>query len=221
MTVYVPLPAWSTGWRSFSNLVSRAIDLRPAIACLAVSGAMALFAWHQNTTAIVGGPTSVPQALWLNLTVLVFLVMPLVWWQGSRLHPDLKLLFALGFAAFFLRGLVELPVLYLTTWWRCFYGIIHDVTVFAILGAGYLRCRPRLGPADRTGEFFLGMYLVLLIAEACFAWAFSQLASPAAGIYFAADTPRFAGLNLAISAVVILAYPGLGLMVWQWASERR
>jgi hypothetical protein len=63
--------------------------------------------------------------------------------------------------------------------------------------------------------------VVLLIAEACFAWIFSQLASPSAGIYFAADTPRFAGLNLAISAVVILAYPILGLVVWQWASERR
>lgn len=199
----------------------RRIDLRPVGVCLFVSGATALFAWHQNMAGGLGGPASLAQVLWLNLTVLVFLVMPLLWWRWSGVHPDLRLLFAIGFAAFFARTLIEMPVLYLTTGWRCLYGIVHDLSVFTVLSVGYLRCRQRLGRPDRLGEGFLGLYLVLLVAEAAFAWTFSQLASPAAGVYFAADTPHFAQLNLAIWSVVIAAYPLLGMVVWRWASARR
>jgi hypothetical protein len=201
--------------------MERRIDLRPVGVCGIVSGATAIFAWHQSVAGTLGGPTSLAQALWLNLTILVFLVMPLLWWRWSAVHPDLKILFAIGFAAFFLRILVEMPVLYLTAGWRCLYGIGHDLAVFLILAVGYVRCRRRLGRSDRLGEGFLGLYLVLLVAEAGFAWTFSQLASPAAGVYFAADTPRFAQLNLAIWWVVLAAYPLLGMVVWQWASARR
>jgi len=41
------------------------------------------------------------------------------------------------------------------------------------------------------------------------AWEFSKLASPAEGIYFAADTPHFRFVNLASWLAVAIGYPAL------------
>lgn len=189
-------------------------DWRPLLACGATTCLSAAFVWHQNYSTVVGGRSGLANAFWLNLTVIVFLIVPAVVWRWSSLHHDLRVLFALGFTLFAIRAAVELPVMYLTTLWRCLYGIVHDLGVFGILAAGYLFCRGRFGPAHRKGEILLGLYLAVLLAEACFAWQFSRLADPAQGIYFAADTPRFGMLNLAMWAVVTPAYVLLLLLLW-------
>lgn len=189
-------------------------DWRPLLACGVTSCLVAAFVWHQNHSTAVGGPTGLANAFWLNLTVIVFLVVPAVLWRASGLHGDLRLLFALGFALFAIRVAVELPILYLTTAWRCLYGIAHDLSVFGILLVGYVICRERIGPAQQKGAIVLGLYLALLLAEACFAWQFSLLADPAQGIYFAADTPHFSLLNLTMWAVLIPAYPLLAVVLW-------
>jgi hypothetical protein len=50
---------------------------------------------------------------------------------------------------------------------------------------------------------------ITLFAEMFMAWEFSKLASPAEGIYFAADTPHFRLVNMASWIAVATGYPAL------------
>lgn len=186
----------------------------PLLACAAVTCLTALFAWHQNHGGATGGEISTAKTLWLNLTVIVFLVMPALWWRWGNVHPELKLLFALGFASFLLRGTIELPVLNFTRAWRCSYGIAHDLGMVCLFGLLYARCRHSLSAQDRRSELFLGLYVTLLLVEAGFAWMFCHVVNPATGLYFAGDSERFMTINRLTWCAVILAYPALATILW-------
>ena len=98
------------------------------------------------------------------------------------------------FLSFAARGVVELVVLYLTRDWRCIYGISHDAFT-ALLALALAACARPATPLDRRALRFVPILLTMLAVEAYFAWRFSLIASPAQGIYFAANAPEFQSLN--------------------------
>lgn len=179
--------------------------------------AVALFAWRQNHAGAVGGPISTVKTFWLGCTLTVFFIFPFALWRNERLAPAVRRVFGWAFASFAARGLIELAIIYGTRAWRCEYGISHDLFTLALAGA--LAWRAHAPQAhDRRALSFQWILMGTLLIEAYMAWRFHLVASPADGVYFAADQPQFDAINqitiLAVAAV-------LGALIWfAWRTRR-
>lgn len=189
----------------------RARSAEPAILWSAgVTVVMLAFGRIQNQGRLVGGDISVAKTLWLNLTILSFLVLPALWWRDRRVDRRLRTIFGVIFAAFAVRAAVELPILYLTDWWRCSYGIAHDLVTAAAAVFLFARARVRV----RDSGPLLWLIVALLFVEAAFAYAFCSVADPASGTYFASDDAAFQAINRATWGVVIAGYSALLFILW-------
>lgn len=168
----------------------------------------ALFGWRQNRGGVVGGPISLPKVLWLNLTLTVFFGIPAVIWLDASFSPGVRALWGWLLLSFVLRAVIELYLIYVTIGWKCVYGISHDlfqlVLALALAAAG-----PAAVPGDARARAFLWLYGAVLVVEAGMARAFSLLADPKTGIYFASDDPRFLRVNRASWAASLAGYSAL------------
>lgn len=184
-------------------------------ALLSSAGSVA-FAWNQNRGEVVGGPIHWSKAAWLNMTIITFIILPAMWWRKSTAGPGLRSVTKLLFTQFAARGVIELPIIYFTRWWRCGYGISHDAAVFGLMGAKLLANRHSYVPErDRRALAFCSFAMVLLVVEGSFAKLFRQVQDPATGIYFADDSPRFRRVIKITKTVVFIAYPLLALVMWR------
>jgi hypothetical protein len=168
----------------------------------------ALFGWRQNRGGVVGGPISLPKVLWLNLTLTVFFGIPAVLWRDAALSPGMRALWGWLLLSFVLRGVVELYLIYVTIGWKCVYGISHDFFQLALAGV-LAAALPLGGPEDARARAFLWLYSAVLVVEAGMAKAFSRLADPKTGIYFASDDERFKRVNRASWAASLTGYSAL------------
>jgi hypothetical protein len=180
----------------------------------AVSLLTALFAWKQNQGSLVGGPISLPKALWLNYALCVFLILPFSLWRNVALSLAVRALFGWVFVSFALRSLVETFMLYFTRKWECIYGIGHDL--FTLLLVVWLRYRlpARCSGWDHRALNFATLLQTTLLLESFMAWQFSRFASPTEGVYFAGDTPHFRLINNITWAAVAVVYPFLLNFLW-------
>ena len=176
-------------------------------AIVGIAALTALFGWRQNQGSAVGGPISVAKTFWLGYALVMFYVVPLFLWRDGALDPHVRRIFGWVAASFAVRAVVELWVIYFTRGWRCEYGMAHDVLTLLLIVA--LRRDARGLPDERSRDALaLATLLQLtLVIEAFMAWSFSKLASPAEGIYFAADTDHFAFVNRASFLAVGVGAP--------------
>ena len=176
------------------------------------------FGRFQNEGHLVGGDISAAKTLWLNLTIVTFLVLPAIWWRDRGLDRQMRFIFGVIFVSFAARAVIEVPILYLTNWWHCSYGMAHDVATAA---AGVLLyARARRGGRYLETRIFLWFVVAMTLVEAGFAYAFCSVADPASGTYFASDEARFQAINVATWAAVAVGYPMLGALLWRYAEER-
>ena len=180
-----------------------------------------LFAWQQNLGILVGGEISLPKILWLNFAVGVFYVIPFCLWRNHSLDPNLRRLFGWVCASFAARGVVEFPLLYFAEAWKCGYGIAHDGFTFLLVMGLRLRQAAAISVADRRAFFFATLLQTTLLVESAMAWAFSRLASPAHGVYFASDAEAFRAINQATWLAVGVLYPMLAGFLWMARDDFR
>lgn len=173
-----------------------------------------VFGGLQNEGHLVGGDISLPKTLWLNLTILCFLVLPAVWWRDQRLDPHMRILFGVIFVSFVVRAAVELPMLYLTDGWRCSYGIAHDLVTATVAVSLFVRARTEGTRSVLHSSGLLSLIVALLFVEAGFAYAFCSVADPASGTYFAGDQAAFRAINRATWVAVAIGYPILAVVLW-------
>jgi hypothetical protein len=174
-----------------------------------LSAASAVFAWRQNHLAAVGGPISVAKTLWLNYMLIAMYIVPFFLWREKTLAPATRSVFGWLFASFALRAPIELWIIFFTRGWRCAYGISHDLLTLGLLVFLRWKMSPELARRDFAALRVLTLLQITLFVEMFMAWEFSKLASPAEGIYFAADTPHFRFVNLASWIAVAIGYPAL------------
>ena len=169
-----------------------------------------VFMAYQNTSHAVGGHISLAKALWLDWTVTMFYLVPFFLWKNRAVGGPLRSLFGWLLLSFVLRGVAELVVIYATHDWRCLYGITHNAFTLGLAALLFIR----IPIPDRRFAGFLLIYVATLFCESINAWQFSLLANPAAGIYFAADTPHFAFVNRLTWTELALLWPTFGWLLW-------
>ncbi|MBX3249983.1 MAG: hypothetical protein KF901_22590 [Myxococcales bacterium] len=188
---------------------------------LLVGGVGFAFYRHQNRAraGALGGRISRAKAAWLTFAVLFWLgVCPLLALEPS-LPTRWRVVLGVFAAQFWLRGLVELYLLYVTKSWRPPYGIAHDLFSLALVLA--LVALPGgfpLEPAHLVGLAASTLVALSLVAETYYAWVFFQLVEGKTtgdeGVWFAdQEDPRFVRVNRLTAALNVPLYVGLGALV--------
>ena len=170
---------------------------------------------HQNAERRMGGAISLAKMFWLSFAVGVwFLVCPILALDTS-VHLGLRWILGCFAAFMWMRGVVELFMMYVTRNWRPPYGIAHSVSSIVLLvvasgwqfnslrtiGAGY----------DLWVLALLGVVLASLVLEVGYAAAFYRVVGERtvggeAVWYASASDEQFRKINQVTTAFNILLY---------------
>lgn len=180
------------------------------------------FGRRQRAPGASGGDISSPKLAWLAYAVLLwFLVTPLIALDPA-LRPGLRWVLGAFSACMWLRGVVEIYMLFVTRNWRPPYGIAHDVVCIALLVGGLVfvpDSRPSgTHPMDLWAALLLVLLLVSLVAEVLYAWLFHRAAEGRTtghdGVWFAADSHRFRAINRLTAWLNVPLFLGLGALLY-------
>lgn len=183
-----------------------------------VSALVYRFVRKQNRGERVGGPISLPKALWLNYTLLSWFVIPAALLRRQGVSPGTRAVLQAHLLSFTARGAAEMWLLYRTHSWRCVYGVGHDAVDLAMLSVmmrrgGNWDASGAEGIARRHLESIRGT----LVAEMAFATLFNSTVAGKTqgqdGIYFASDEPHFRLINNLTAAVDVIAYARLATVM--------
>ena len=178
-------------------------------------GAGCFFWRRQNNGRAVGGAISLPKSLWLSYTVIAWFFLPFVFLPHPDLTYELKLLLLLHLGSWWIRGPLELLMIYRWFNWSPRYGIAHDLLHAAMLGTGLVLLRHSLflHPVNRLAALFLAVTLLATWAETFFAWLFLSIRGHEDHkVYFADNDPKWRLNNRGTAMMVLIVY---GHLVFQ------
>lgn len=177
------------------------------------------FYFKQNKGAFVGGPISWPKALWLYHAIFSWFLFPLVYLTFPDLHISLKVIIGLHAVIWWIRGPLELVMIYKFFNWTPRYGITHDV-VHAILLFGGLIGTAKMWPESLInwmGFLYCAVTVIMLCFETSFAALFLQVRGDKDHkIYYAADEPKWRFINFLTKVGLIfgLSFSFFQAVVW-------
>lgn len=197
-------------------------DQRPGPGLLIVLGFMgfvgAYLWWGQNIAGHPGGPISIQKAVWFALAVSLFIWMPVFILLDTRVAPLLRRIVAVHVILWIIRALVELWLCYGVHLWVPPYGVIHNLTSFALLSFLMWRYKadlaPFTDPATMNAKRYLAIMRVAMLCECVFAeMFFATVNYDTANTWFANTEPRFWLINMLTLVADALLLPALLLTV--------
>jgi uncharacterized membrane protein len=210
------------------NLATTLLLLALVLFPLLPVGLGAAFRARQNKGNIVGGDISWPKSLWLAYTVATWFVLPLFLLGVAHLSnstpslpsplPTTLLVAILGhLASWWIRGPLELFMIYKWFNWSPRYGIAHDLAHVAflilVIAAAFLSSDISLwfaSPVTSIAALFVFVTVFTTLAETLFAFLFLHERTKGEDLlYFASDEPRWLMINRITTVVVALSYAHL------------
>lgn len=178
-----------------------------------------IFYRKQNSRrAWTGGPISLPKSFWLAYTTTTWFLLPIVFISHVEFPEALKTFFIFHLASWWIRGVLELVMIYKWYNWTPRYGISHDAFHIAVCSALLYKAWPdlnSLGGVSLLATVFCGIVVFATSAEILFAVMFLNFRSKEEAddnIYFASDDPKWLIINRTTFIVVIIVMTHL---VWQ------
>jgi len=172
-------------------------------------GAGCFFWRRQNVGQTVGGAISFPKALWLSYTVTAWFFLPFVFLPHPELTREPRLLLALHLLSWWIRGPLELLMIYRWFNWSPRYGIAHDILHAAMLATGLVLFKHALflHPVNQLAALFLTVTLLATLAETFFAWLFLSIRGHEDHkVYFANNDPKWRINNRVTAMMVVIVY---------------
>jgi hypothetical protein len=150
---------------------------------------------------MTGGPISIPKSFWLAYTISTWFFLPILFITNSELIIPLKIILGFHLSSWWLRGPIELFMIYKYFNWTPKYGISHDL--FHLLGLiglmfFYKAELTELNSINLIVFSFLYVTVFATLAEILFAFLFLKARSVAEeedNIYFASDDPKWIFIN--------------------------
>ncbi len=183
-----------------------------------ILGAMLVFAsWfykRQNgPDAAVGGPISKPKALWLSYTIGSWFLFPFVFYFHPDVSQPLKIVIVIHLVSWWVRGPLELVMIYKWLNWTPVYGITHDILHIMAVFFGTSWAVADLGLEQMTRSAnaltfsFLAAVIFSTIAEILFAALFFATRDKTDHlIYFADETDRYRIINRFTATICTIVY---------------
>ncbi len=202
-----------------------AVEISVLLFPIFVLGLGAAFRARQNKGDIVGGDISWPKSLWLAYTVMTWFVLPalLIALVGMNqtnrstvsIWPTTLVMALKGhLLSWWLRGPLELMMIYKWFNWSPRYGIAHDLghAAFLLLTIATAFFTGEIAgwtvtPLTATVALYIFVTFFMTMAEALFALLFlNERRKGEDLLYFASDDPRWQMINRITTTVVIIAY---------------
>lgn len=177
--------------------------------------AAASFRRKQNRGDWVGGPISWPKALWLAYTICTWFILPWVWVFWGDVPTSLRIVVGLHLASWWIRGPLELVMIYKWLNWSPRYGISHDLFHILLLAIACAWAWPDWSAwvANLPGKLAVLWLLITFFAtwaEVLFAYLFLRERQVGEElIYFASEEARWHTINRITLTVVIVVYAHL------------
>ncbi|MBK9323781.1 MAG: hypothetical protein IPM97_12700 [Bdellovibrionaceae bacterium] len=180
---------------------------------LIVSTLAYFFYRKQNSAnAWTGGPISWPKSFWLAYTTTTWFVFPLILLMHPNFPLPLMTFFLAHLISWWIRGPLELVMIYRWFNWTPRYGISHDIIHILICGTLLILNWSDLIPFLNTNfgiltTVFACIIIFSTLAEVLFAVLFLNFRSEQEqreNIYFASDDPKWIFINRVTLFVVII-----------------
>lgn len=164
-----------------------------------------------------GGPISWPKAFWLSYTVQTWFFLPILFLIHPEVPSFLKIITIFHLASWWIRGVLELVMIYKWFNWSPRYGISHDLFHLAVCGFLSLYFKNEImmlafGSVAFLVATYIGMLFVSTLAELLFAFIFLKMRTiqeKNENVYFASDDPKWIMVNRLTLAVVIIVFSHL------------
>ncbi|NOT78817.1 MAG: hypothetical protein HOP07_07415 [Bacteriovoracaceae bacterium] len=170
----------------------------------------ALYKKKQNgPNPLTGGPISTPKSFWLAYTVTTWFFLPFIFLLNPDVIVPLKILISFHLLSWWIRGPLELVMIYKLFNWSPRYGISHDL--FHLVGlfvtwVYYYKDLITLTGISLLAHAFILVTIFATIAEISFAYLFLKIRTQQEekeNIYFASDDPKWIFINRLTLTVVI------------------
>lgn len=161
-----------------------------------------------------GGPISWPKAFWLAYTIDTWFLLPFLFLFHPELSHELKYIIIFHLLSWWIRGILELVMIYKWFNWTPRYGILHDSFHWLGILSLLILFRYQLfgslfGSINFITLLYLFMLLITTIAEIYFAYSFMKLRTEQelkSNIYFASDDPKWIYINRVTLTIVVFVY---------------
>lgn len=164
-----------------------------------------------------GGPISWPKAFWLAYTIFSWFFLPIIFLIHPQLDNVVRYLVIFHLLSWWIRGILELFMIYKWFNWSPRYGISHDFFHWLGILIIFILNLQHYSVID-THSFnflvlvFFGYILFSTLAEIYFAFSFLQLRTEQEkreNIYFASDDPKWIRINRITLSIVLISYAHL------------
>ena len=155
-----------------------------------------LFNKKQNTGSIVGGKISLPKSFWLSFTIGTWFFLPFSFYAMDT-DPGLMKVIHFHMLSFWIRGVLELFMIYKWYNWSPRYGISHDLFhLIGLISILYFNWPDQVTRASLLVLFFAGLLIISTIFETIFAVFFFRIRGEEKHkIYFADDSKEWKFVN--------------------------
>jgi hypothetical protein len=176
-----------------------------------VTGVAFLYQNKQNgPNPMTGGPISTPKSFWLAYTITTWFFLPIFFIAHPLVSFELKMIVGFHLTSWWLRGPIELVMIYKFFNWTPKYGITHDAFhVLGLIGLTlfYREQLTNFTPYSLLAFSFVCVTIFATFAEILFAYLFLKARSESEekdNIYFASDDPKWIFINRVTLSVVIV-----------------
>lgn len=150
-----------------------------------------------------GGAISWPKSFWLSYTIQTWFFLPLLFLFHPATPFFLKLIISFHLISWWIRGILEMVMIYKWFNWSPVYGITHDFFHILVCGSLLFYFRSNLFQVEFGTEAFLVIIYILMLfistmAELSFAYLFLKWRSreeSKSNVYFASDDPKWLFIN--------------------------
>lgn len=177
------------------------------------------FKQRQNSKNEVGGAISLPKSFWLCYTIGSWFFLPIIF-LFLNVDQGIKYVFIFHLLSWWLRGPLELVMIYKWFNWSPRYGITHDL--FHLIGVSVLFYY--FWPIEVTRPTYLAIFyifgiIISTVFETLFAIMFFRIrGEEKKKIYFASDEPEWKFVNNVTIMANIICF-GLHFLNSFWTFE--
>lgn len=169
-----------------------------------------------------GGPISWPKSFWLAYTIQSWFFLPFFYYLLPDVPLFLKIIIAFHLISWWVRGTLELIMIYKWLNWSPRYGISHDILHITGLSILLYLFRSEIplvtfGSAGFVPLAYIYFLFVTTVAEITFAMLFLSLRTiqeKNENVYFASDDPKWIFVNRYTLTIVVFAFIHLFFQSW-------
>jgi hypothetical protein len=169
---------------------------------------------QSGSNPFTGGQISIPKAFWLSYTVWTWFLLPIIFVFHPLLSSGNKIILYCHLASWWIRGILELVMIYKWFNWSPRYGISHDVFHLSMISVLLYLFRYEVlfsvtGPINFFALYYILMLFVSTSSEILFAKLFLEYRSENEvkdNIYFASDEEKWKKINRITLTVVVIVF---------------